>query len=74
MGSGVLRNAFRAVENDILRAAHSCSAHISRLEYFPLAHVLRILSASSRLPPERECLALAAFNAAHEESVLVKAM
>ena len=59
-GSGVLRSAFLAVPGAIFNAAHSCSAHRSRLEYFPLAHAARIASCLSRLLPGLLCSASAA--------------
>ena len=57
----VLANlAFLAAEKDIPRAAHSCSAQISRLLYFPDIHISRIFIFLSRLPPGLECRAFAA--------------
>ncbi len=60
-GSGVLRNAFRAAVKDMSRAAHSSSAHRSRLLYFPLAQISRMRWCFSRLPPGWLCLASMAF-------------
>ena len=55
-----IQTLLRAAEKDMARAAHSCSAHISRVLYLPLAHISRIWFRLSRLPPGRLCLASAA--------------
>ena len=44
LGTGAFLKAFLAAENDMLRASYSCSAQMSRDEYFPEDHISRIRS------------------------------